>query len=162
VIRSKESLVAIRPMGRVLEMSTMLFHDEVIDGESLDETPEDGAKTSQRELNMAKQLIESLASDFEPERYRDEYRERVLDLVERKAQGEEIAVQPPPEEPAKVPDLMAALEASIDAVKARGETGGDGAGRKKAPAGRRRAKASSRGGSKSGSGGQRSRAKARK
>jgi DNA end-binding protein Ku len=159
VIRSKESLVAIRPAGQVLTMSTMLFHDEVVDPDSLDEAPENGAKTSKRELDMAKQLIESLAGDFEPERYRDEYRDRVLELIEQKAEGKEIAIQPPPEEPAKVPDLMAALEASISAVKDRGEARGDGAGKAaKRPAARKRA-----GSSAAKSGGQkRSRAKAKK
>ena len=66
---------------------------------------------------MAQQLIDSLSSDFEPEKYRDEYRDKVLDLIERKAQGEEITVQPEAPAPAKVPDLMAALEASLAAVK---------------------------------------------
>ena len=66
---------------------------------------------------MAQQLIESLATDFEPSRYRDEYREKVLELIEMKASGQEIAVQPEAPEPAKVPDLMAALEASLAAVK---------------------------------------------
>src|SRR5215210_2904169 len=117
VIRSKESLVAIRPKGRVMAMSTMLFADEVIDGDSLDEAPENGAKTTKRELAMAQQLIDSLTGEFQPDKYRD----RVLELVDRKAQGEEIAVQPPTEEPARVPDLMAALEASISAVKERDE-----------------------------------------
>jgi DNA end-binding protein Ku len=160
VIRSKESLVAIRPAGPLLAMSTMLFHDEVIDPQSLDEAPEDGAKTSKRELDMAKQLVESLASDFEPERYRDEYRERVLDLIEQKAEGKEIAVQPPPEEPAKVPDLMAALEASISAVKERGEPRGDGGARAaKRPTARKRTRSSA---SKGGAGQKRSRAKAKK
>jgi DNA end-binding protein Ku len=77
---------------------------------------------------MAQQLIESLSSDFEPERYHDEYREKVLDLVERKAQGEEIATQPEAPAPAKVPDLMAALEASLAAVKDQGAGGDDGDG----------------------------------
>jgi DNA end-binding protein Ku len=135
VIRSKESLVAIRPAGRVMTMSTMLFHDEVIDGTDLDEAPDEEAKASKRELEMASQLIESLASEFEPERYRDEYRERVLELIERKAQGEEITVTPAPEQPAKVPDLMAALEASISAVKER-DAGGNGGARKKSGSGR--------------------------
>jgi len=162
VIRSKESLVAIRPKGHVMTMSTMLFDDEVIDGESLDEAPENGAKTTKRELEMAQQLIESLTGDFEPGKYRDTYRERVLDLVERKAAGEEIAVQPAAEEPAKVPDLMAALEASVNAVKERGEADGDGAGQARRPGGRRRAKTSS-GGSRGPSGGKRQpRSKARK
>src|SRR5919108_269613 len=78
------------------------------------------------------ELIDSLSTEFDPSQYRDEYRERVLDLIERKAAGEEIAVQPPPEEPARVPDLMAALEASLDAVK---DTGGeDGGARRRAGA----------------------------
>ena len=67
---------------------------------------------------MAQQLIASLSSEFEPTKYKDEYRERVLELIERKAAGEEIAVQPQAEEPAAAPDLMAALEASLAAVKA--------------------------------------------
>ena len=66
---------------------------------------------------MAQQLIDSLSSDFEPSKYHDEYREKVLELIERKADGEEIAIQPQEEEPQKVPDLMAALEASLAAVK---------------------------------------------
>jgi DNA end-binding protein Ku len=131
VIRSKESLVAIRAAGPVLTMETMLFADEIVDPTSLDETPVSDGKATERELEMAQQLIESLSGDFEPEKYRDEYRERVLDLIERKAQGEEIAVQPAAEEPAKVPDLMAALEASIKAVKDEDADGGDGAPKKK-------------------------------
>jgi DNA end-binding protein Ku len=125
VIRSKESLVAIRPSGPALVMETMLFPDEVVDPESLDELPvQENGKAGKRELEMAQQLIDSLSTEFDPKQYRDEYRERVLDLIERKAAGEEIAVQPAPEEPARVPDLMAALEASLDQVKEK--TGGDG------------------------------------
>jgi DNA end-binding protein Ku len=74
-------------------------------------------KASDRELQMARQLIDSLSADFDPTKYRDEYRERVLDLIERKAAGEEISLQPAPEKPDKVPDLMAALEASLADVK---------------------------------------------
>ena len=66
---------------------------------------------------MAQQLIESLVTDFEPERYKDEYREKVLELIERKASGEEITAAPEAPAPAKVPDLMAALEASLAAVR---------------------------------------------
>ena len=66
---------------------------------------------------MAQQLIESLVTDFEPERYKDEYREKVLELIERKAAGEEITAAPEAPAPAKVPDLMAALEASLAAVR---------------------------------------------
>jgi DNA end-binding protein Ku len=115
VIRSKENLVAIRPRDHVLTMETLLFGDEVMEPESLDEIPEAKAtkKTSKRELEMAQQLIESLTAEFDPDKYRDEYRDRVLDMIERKAQGEEVLVEAPAEEPKKVPDLMAALEASI-------------------------------------------------
>ena len=119
VLRSKEHLVAIRPRDGALAMETMLFADEVIPAESLEELAAgDGdVKTSDRELAMANQLIDSLASDFEPGKYRDEYRERVLDLIERKAQGETIVIEEPEAEPEKVPDLMAALEASIASAK---------------------------------------------
>jgi DNA end-binding protein Ku len=123
VIRSKENLVALRPRDGVLAMETMLFADEVVPPDSLDELTVDGSKTSKRELEMAKQLIESLSADFEPEQYRDEYRERVLDLIERKAAGETITIEAPEEEPQKVPDLMAALEASI--ASAKGPSSGD-------------------------------------
>jgi DNA end-binding protein Ku len=121
VLRQKEHLVAIRPRDDVLTMETLLFSDEVIDPDKIDEIPEavDG-KTSKKELQMAQQLIDSLSSDFEPEKYRDEYRDRVLDLIERKAQGEEVVVEAPAEQPKKVPDLMAALEASIAESKRQG------------------------------------------
>jgi DNA end-binding protein Ku len=119
VLRSKEHLVAIRPRNGALAMETMLFADEVIAADSLDElaSADGDVQTSDRELAMANQLIESLASDFEPEKYRDEYRERVLDLIERKAQGETIVIEEPEAAPAEVPDLMAALEASIAGAK---------------------------------------------
>jgi DNA end-binding protein Ku len=103
----------------------MIFADEVVDPGDIDDLP--GAKelkVSDREVKMAQQLIDSLSSEFEPEKYRDEYREKVLELIERKAAGEEIAVQPEAPEPKKVPDLMAALEASLAAVK--GDSSGDG------------------------------------
>jgi DNA end-binding protein Ku len=118
VIRSKEQLVAIRPREGTLAMETMLFADEVVPTDTLEELGTDGeVKTTDRELTMARQLIDSLSSDFEPEKYHDEYRERVLDMIERKAQGETIVIEEPSKEPEKVPDLMAALEASIAASK---------------------------------------------
>jgi DNA end-binding protein Ku len=143
VLRSKEQLVAIRPAGNALMMETMVFHDEVVAPDTIEELPEEAdGKTSDRELKMAQQLIDSLTSEFEPERYHDEYREKVLDLIERKAQGEEIATQPEAPEPARVPDLMAALEASLAAVK------DDGAGGKKKKETSSSSKSSSGGGAK--------------
>ena len=140
VLRSKEQLVAIRPApGEVLMMETMIFADEVVDPGDIDDLPEaKELKVSDREIKMAQQLIDSLSSDFEPGKYRDEYREKVLELIERKAAGEEIAVQPEAPQPKKVPDLMAALEASLAAVK--GDSSGDGkAEPKKKPAERKKA-----------------------
>jgi len=126
VLRSKEQLVAIRPAGDVLMMETMLFHDEVVPSHDIEDLPEGKElKATDRELKMAQQLIDSLSSEFDPTSYRDEYREKVLELIEMKASGQEIAVQPEAPEPAKVPDLMAALEASLAAVK------DDGGGKKK-------------------------------
>jgi DNA end-binding protein Ku len=118
VIRSKQQLCALRPTDDVLTLTTMLFGDEVLSPDRIDELDglEEAAATD-RELKMAQQLIDSLSAEFEPTRYHDEYRERVLDLIERKAAGEEIAVQPQAEEPAAAPDLMAALEASLAAMK---------------------------------------------
>jgi DNA end-binding protein Ku len=125
VIRSKEQLVAVRPMGIALGMATMLFPDEVLPPDRLDEVVEAAnTKTTKRELDIAKQLIESLAADFEPDKFRDTYRDEVLALIERKAEGKEIAVQPPAEEVrAPAPDLMSALKASLDAVRAAGDGG---------------------------------------
>ena len=121
VIRSKEQLVALRPMrdDHVLGMSTMLFADEIVEPDNIDEVEAIAdVETTDRELDIAKQLIESLAGPFEPDKYRDEYRDEVLSLIERKAAGEEIAVQPAAEEEEEpVPDLMAALKASLDAVR---------------------------------------------
>lgn len=137
VIRSKEQLVAIRAMGDVLEMATMLFSDEVSSPERLDELPDPKeVKTTKREVDVAKQLIGSLAGDFEPDKYRDTYREEVLALIERKAEGKEIAVQPEAEDvPAPSPDLMSALKASLDAVRERtGESGKGAAAKKRKPA----------------------------
>ncbi len=135
VIRSKEQLVAIRPRAGVLAMETMLFADEVVPTDSLEEMATDGnVKTTDRELTMARQLIDSLSSDFEPEKYHDEYRERVLDLIERKAQGETIVIEEPATEEAPVPDLMAALEASIAGAKGQSKSKPKPKPKKRAPA----------------------------
>jgi DNA end-binding protein Ku len=137
VIRSKEYLTAIRPAGDVLTMETMLFADELIDPSQIDELPDEDVSATDREVAMAKQLIESQATEFDPTRYRDEYREAVLELIEQKAEGKEIAVQAEPEAPAAVPDLMAALEASLAAA-------GNGGKEKAAPAKRTQRKSAAK------------------
>jgi DNA end-binding protein Ku len=118
VLRSKQQLCALRPTGDVLALTTMLWGDEVLSPDRLDEIGEiEEAQATDRELKMAEQLIASLSTDFEPTKFHDEYREQVLALIEAKANGEEIAVQPQVEEPSAAPDLMAALEASLAAVR---------------------------------------------
>src|SRR5919202_4496587 len=128
VIRTKEQLVAIRPVGDVLAMATMNFADEVVDPDSFDDAPGDDVETAKREVDMARQLIDSLTSEFEPGKYHDEYRDAVLELIEKKAEGKEVVLQPV-EEPERVPDLMAALEARLADAK---DGGDDGSSRKKA------------------------------
>src|SRR3954468_10767725 len=135
VIRQKEQLVALRPANGVLAMSTMNFADEVVDTDKFDDKP-DEVETSKRELDMAKQLIESLTSEWEPDKYHDTYRERVLELIEQKAEGKEIAVQPV-EEPQPVPDLMAALEASVKPAR-QDKPKSNGSGEKKKPAAKKK------------------------
>jgi len=120
VLRQKQHLVALRPLKNALSMETMLYADEVVGTDTLEGLPEDVTVTD-RELAMAQQLIDSLADDFKPERYKDDYRERVLEMIERKAEGQEIVVGEEEEEQAPVVDLMAALEASLAAAKTRRE-----------------------------------------
>jgi DNA end-binding protein Ku len=119
VLRNRESLAALRPMSGVLTLTTMRFADEVVSPEELgDVIPDDVQEPKKRELDMAKQLVGQLESKFEPDRYRDEYREELLSMIERKAEGAEVveSVSEAPT-PTRAPDLMAALEESLAAVK---------------------------------------------
>jgi DNA end-binding protein Ku len=124
VFRNKEHLAALRASDGVLTLTTMRFADEVMPPSELDDAlPDKKPKVAKREREMAEQLIDSLSTTFEPTAYRDEYREQLLALIERKAEGKEI-VAPEVEAPkeTKAPDLMAALEESIAAAK--GKDGG--------------------------------------
>jgi len=116
VLRTKQYLTALRAKDGALVMATLLYADEVLPIEELD-VPGLEVELSERELQMAEQLIESLSEKFDPEKFRDEYREKVMELIEQKAEGHEIAVQPVSEAPTPVVDLMAALEASLAAAK---------------------------------------------
>lgn len=117
VLRTKQYLAAIRPKDDALVMETMLFADEVNSLDELD-LPGPDVDVTDREEKMARSLIDSLTTDFEPDKYRDEYRERVLALIEQKASGQAIVAETAAEEAPRVVDLMAALEASLAAVKA--------------------------------------------
>jgi len=129
VMRNKESLAAIRASadGDVLTLATMRFADEVVPVEQLGDALGDtsSVEPKKREVEMAKALIESLAADFDPESYEDQYRAELLGLIERKAAGKAIVAADADEPtPTKAPDLMAALEESLAAIKGEELSGG--------------------------------------
>jgi DNA end-binding protein Ku len=118
VMRTKQYLAAVRPQQGRLLLSTMVYADEINDPAEIPELAElEHLELSERELAMAEQLIDSLSAEFEPEKFHDTYREAVLELIERKAAGEQVVAPAAAAEPDKVVDLMAALEASVAAAK---------------------------------------------
>lgn len=148
VFRNKEHLAAIRPAGGVLTLTTMRFADEVVPPSELDDAlPAEQPKVAKRELEMAEQLIDSLTREFDPAAYRDEYRQELLSLIERKAEGKDVLTVAAPQEPkaTRAPDLMAALEESIAAVQGeRGKTTKKRKPQKKRPASTAKSSAKSR------------------
>jgi DNA end-binding protein Ku len=130
VRHGKQHLVALRPQDGRLVMSNLVWSDEVVSPADIEEFEGvDNVTLTDAELSMADQLIDSLAAEFEPQDFRDTYREELVDLLNRKAAGEELVVaETAPADDAKVVDLLAALEASVAAAKkARAEPGDDGA-----------------------------------
>ncbi len=111
--RDKEHLATLRFKDRAFVLETMFWPDEIREAEGVDVD----ADVRPQEIEMARQLIESLSLPFDPEAYRDEYREKLLGIVERKVAGEEITAAEEAETPQKVVDLMAALKASVEAAK---------------------------------------------
>jgi DNA end-binding protein Ku len=111
VLRSKEQLVALKPLDDVMGLFTLRFADELVPPDKVDfEEPKKAP--GDREVTMAAKLVEALAGDFKPEKYTDTYGHAVMELIERKAGGETI--EPPKREKAEeTDDLMAALEASL-------------------------------------------------
>src|SRR5579859_1688740 len=105
VLRTKQYLAALRARDGVLVLSTMLYADEVIDPGELEVPTTSATAPSERELQMAAQLVESLSAPFDPAKYHDDYREKVLALIEAKADGEVISQPAPAAEPAPVVDL---------------------------------------------------------
>ena len=120
VMRTKQYLGALRPKDGMLVLSTMVYADELSAPDDIKELQDvAGVDVSERELRMAGQLIDSLSAEFDPTRFRDEHRDRVLELIEQKAAGEEIVLEAPaPPDSGKVVDLMAALEASVAEARA--------------------------------------------
>jgi DNA end-binding protein Ku len=140
VLRTKQYLAAMRVRDGVLVLSTMLYADEVVATEDLDVPTAEATKPSERELAMAQQLVESLSTEFDPTKYRDTYREKIMELIEKKAEGQEIALPEEPAAAAPVVDLMAALEASLAKARSTKDEGNGEATAKKKPS-RRRASA---------------------
>lgn len=115
VIRTKQYLAAVRPYGKkAIALETMYFPDEIVDEEDIPGLPDRMPKVSDKELSMARKLVDSLATEFDPDKYHDEYRERVLDFLKKKAKGKTITIEEPGEETAAVTDLMEALKASVE------------------------------------------------
>jgi DNA end-binding protein Ku len=131
VMREKQYLAAIRPYGKGLAMSTMLFADEVVPQSTVDGIPARKPTVAAREKQMALQIVDSMAREWDPKRYHDDYEEQLRSVIKAKAKGKTIAA-PEPEESAEVLDLMEALRASIE---------GKSRGKKPAPRARRAAKA---------------------
>jgi DNA end-binding protein Ku len=127
VMRGKEHLVAIRPMEQVLVVATMNFADEIVPVMQIPGIPKRRPEVSKRQRDFARQLVNELAADFDPSKYHDTYRDAVRALINKKAKGKKItAATPAVAAQSAVPDLMGALQASLDAVRARE---GDGAGK---------------------------------
>jgi DNA end-binding protein Ku len=125
VLRSREQLVAIRPREDALMMVTMNFGDEIQQTSSFYELEEAEVEVGAHELEMARRLVESVSRTFDIANYHDTYREALLDLIDRKANGEQVVLEPPArDERLQSPDLMSALEASLEQVRARAEQEG--------------------------------------
>ena len=125
VMRNKQYVAAVRASEGTLLMSTMVFADEVVAVDSIEELEVlNTIEVSPKEVKMAEALVESLSADFDPSKYHDAYRQQVLDLIERKAAGELFETPEPVAAAPQVVDLMAALEASVKAARSRHPAGG--------------------------------------
>ena len=132
VMRTKEYLVAVRVREGALALTTMLFHDEI---RSSDAIETGGEKPTRKTLENALAIVEELSTDWDPESYTDCYRERLKSVIDRKRKGSRIKAPKPERQPAPAPDLMAALQRTLDRVREGGdartareaaEDGGDG------------------------------------
>ncbi len=124
VLRTKQYWVTLRPYDGLLVLATMLYADEIVSPADLGVATTSDTAPSERELSIATQLVESLAAELDPSRYHDEHREKVLALLQAKAEGQVLTAPPGPAPVAPVVDLMAALEASLAAARARPGGGG--------------------------------------
>jgi DNA end-binding protein Ku len=145
VLSSKEHLVLLRPSGDALAIELLFYPEDVRPKDEIEEVVHD-TDVSGAELDMAKQLVESLSRPFDPDEFENEHRRDLMQLIEKKLAGEEITVAPEPETREPVPDLMAALQASLEQAKGEKRKGGPPASAKKP----RKAAAKSGSGSRAG------------
>jgi DNA end-binding protein Ku len=117
VIKDREALAAMDPFGDTMILTTLHWPDEVRSTKELD-LPDEEPDFKPAELAMAKQLVSAMTGEFEPENYKDEYRDALMQVIEAKVEGHETVVPEPVEETGNLVDLMAALEASVKASKA--------------------------------------------
>jgi len=126
VMRDKEYLVALRPKGDALTMSTMHFFEEVVPPEAVtEEMKADPASVDKKQLMLAEQLIESLTEEFDPAKHKNTHREKVQALIDAKIKGQKVVVEPTAKAAVKTVDLMAALESSLAKVRSRGSAAKD-------------------------------------
>jgi DNA end-binding protein Ku len=116
VIKDREALAAIDPFGKTLLLTTLHWPDEIRSTGELD-LPEEEFDFKPAEMTMARQLVSAMTGPFEPEKYKDEYREALMQIIEQKVEGKEVVEPEQIEETGKLIDLMAALEASVNAAK---------------------------------------------
>jgi DNA end-binding protein Ku len=141
VLRTKQSLAAVRATDTGLVLSTLHFADEVRSGKDLEGLPPASARAlPEKEMKMAEQLIGTLTQDFEPERYRDTYRDRVMELVRQKAEGHELVAQPWEQPATPAVDLVKALQESLAASQSGERQRPTRAPRRALPGGARRAR----------------------
>ena len=146
VFHERENLGCLRVRDGVLTLEKMFFADEVRPTEGI---APDGVKVDKRQLEMAMQLIGQYQSDFDPDRYHDQYRERLMGVIEAKRSGEGVKRPVEAEAPA-APDLLAALQASLEEVKTKPEPKSGGKGKRKATAGAGGGRAAARRGRQAG------------
>jgi DNA end-binding protein Ku len=116
VIKDREALAALDPFGKTMLLTTLHWPDEIRSTDELD-LPAEEFDFKPAEMAMARQLVSAMTGRFEPEKYKDEYREALLQIIEQKVEGKEVTAPEPAEDSGNLIDLMAALEASVNAAK---------------------------------------------
>ncbi len=124
VLKDREALAAINPFDKTMLLSTLYWPDEIRDAGELD-LPAEDYDFKPAEKAVARQLVEAMKGEFEPEQYKDEYREALVAVIEAKAEGKRVEIPEREEQPTKIADLMSVLEASVAAARDRKSGGAE-------------------------------------